>query len=82
MKNIKNYINTIYQPAFLILCIGLTIFSLSLGIFAFNLRLEMLNEKSDIIYRYPQMLEKILFPIYILIPTAFVVDLNERQNKD
>ena len=81
MKNLRKYINTIYSPAFLILCIGLAIFSFTLCVLAVSLRAEILAGESDIIYRYPQMLEKVLFPIYILLPITFIVDLNERKKR-
>lgn len=79
MRKIRNYINSIYRPAFIMLCIGLSIFSATICILAVNLRADMLAGASDVIYRYPQMIEKILFPIYILLPITFVVDLNERK---
>lgn len=79
MKNFKIYINTIYKPAFITLSLGLSVFSLALCVFAFNLRADMLAGKSDVIYKYPQMLEQILFPIYILLPVIFVIDMNERK---
>ena len=81
MKRFKLYINTFYRPAFIALCIGLAIFSLSLCIFATNLRADIIAGESDFIYKYPVILEKILFPIYILIPVTLIVDLNERKKR-
>lgn len=81
MKKMKIYLNTFYRPAFLVLCLGLTVFSLTLITLSVNLHQEMLAGESDIIYRYPQMIEKILFPLYILLPTIFTVDMNERKKK-
>ncbi len=81
MKNFKRYVNTLYKPSFIMLCIGLGIFSLSMIIFASNLHTEILMGESDVIYRYPPMLEKILFPLYILFAVTFIVDLNERKNR-
>ena len=81
MRKIRNYINSIYRPAFIMLCIGLSIFSATICILAVSLRADMLSGSSDVIYRYPKMIEKILFPLYILLPITFVVDLNERKNK-
>ena len=81
MKKIKSYINTIYRPAFIFLCICLALFSLTLSILAVNLRTDMMEGKSDILYRYPDMLERIVFPLYISIAIIFVIDLNERKNK-
>ena len=81
MKNLKIYINTIYKPAFITLCAGLALFAIALGILAVNLHTEILTGESDVIYRYPDMIEKILFPLYILLPTVFIVDLNERKRK-
>lgn len=79
MKNARKYFNSFYPPAFLTLCIGLAIFSLAITILAVNLHMDLLAEKTDIIYRYPKMIEEILFPLYILLPVIFVVDLNERK---
>ena len=79
MKNLAIYINTMYPAAFRVLSIGLAIFSLSLILLATSLRGELLAGESDIIYRYPDMIEKILFPIYILIPITTIIDLNERK---
>ncbi len=81
MRKIRNYVNSIYRPAFLILCTGLAIFSATICILAVNLRVDILKGASDVIYRYPQMIEKTLFPLYILLPITFVVDINERKNK-
>lgn len=81
MKNFKRYVNTLYKPSFIMLCIGLGIFSLSMLILASSLRADILMGESDVIYRYPQMLEKILFPLYILLAVTFVVDLNERKSR-
>lgn len=81
MKNIKRYINTMYFPAFVALSIGLALFSIMLCALAINLRADILSGKSDMIYRYPQMIEKIVFPLYILLPVTFVVDMNERKKK-
>ena len=81
MKKMKKYINSIYRPAFITLCIGLTLFSLTLCVLAVNLRMEILAGESDILFKYPKMLEKALFPLYILLPTTFLVDLNERKKK-
>ena len=78
---LRKYINSIYKPAFVTLCIGLSLFSLGLCILAVNLRMDILAGKSDIIYRYPDMLKEIIFPIYIIIPMVFVIDLNERNKK-
>ena len=77
----KKYINTMYRPAFLILCVGLSIFACSLLALAINLRMDMLSNQGGILHRYPQMLEKIIFPLYILLPVTFVIDLNERNKK-
>ena len=77
----KKYINTMYHPAFLILCVGLSLFACSLLALAINLRMDMLSNQSVIIHRYLDMLEKIIFPLYILLPVTFVIDLNERNKK-
>ena len=79
MKNINTYIGTMYPPAFRTLCMGLSIFALTLCIFAVSLRGEILAGESDFIFRYPKMLEEIMMPICVLIPIVIVVDLNERR---
>ncbi len=79
MKNLILYINTMYPAAFRVLSLGLAIFSLSLILLATSLRGEILAGESDIVYRYPDMIEKILFPLFILIPITILTDLNERK---
>ena len=81
MKKFGAYINTFYRPAFIALCVGLAIFALSLCALATSLHKEILAGESDVIYRYPKMLEEILFPVYILLPVTFVIDLNERKKR-
>lgn len=82
MKKINRYIKTMYRPSYLVLCLGLALFSLTLLIFALNLHSDISLGESDVIFRYPRMLEQILFPLYIFIPIVFVIDLNERKKKD
>ncbi len=79
MKQIKKYIKTMYRPAYIVLCMGLAFFSLTLLIFALDLHSEIALGESDIIFRYPKMLEQILFPLYIFIPVVFLIDINERK---
>ena len=81
MKKIRFYINTMYPPAYWMLCIGLAIFSFMLCWLAINLRADILAGKIDTIYTYPKMIEEILFPIYILLPTTFAIDIKERSKK-
>ncbi len=81
MKKIKRYFNTFYPPAFFTLCVGLAIFSITLCLIAINLRLDILAGESDMIYKYPKMIDKILFPVYILLPITMAADLNERNKK-
>ena len=81
MKKISNYINTMYRPSFIVLCIGLTIVALTMIILAVSMREEMLNGASDIIYRYPKMLEEIAQRSAIFFPAVFIIDLNERRKK-
>lgn len=75
----RKYIKTMYRPSYIALCIGLFVFSISLVALAVSLRCEMLADESDLIYRYPKMIEKILFPLYIHIPVVLLIDLNERK---
>lgn len=79
MKKIEAYINSMYRPAYITLCIGLSVLSLAMCLLAVNLHADILAGESNIIYKYPKMIEKILFPLYILLPIIFVVDLNERK---
>ena len=81
MKKIKFYINTMYVPAYWVLCIGLAIFSFTLCLLAINLRADMLAGESDMIYTYPKMMEEILFPLCILLPTTLAIDIKERSKK-
>lgn len=81
MKKIKQYINTMYPPSFFVLCIGLAIISLTMIGIAISLRAEILSGESDVIYRYPQMIEELLIRTFIFLPTVFIIDLNERKNK-
>jgi hypothetical protein len=48
-------------------------------ILAFNLRVDIIAGESDVIYIYPKMIEKILFPLYILLPSTLAVDIKERS---
>ena len=79
MKKFKIYINTMSPYAYLLLSVGLTIFSINLCLLAINLRFDMLSGESDIIYRYPQMIKEIILPLYILLPTTFAIDIKERR---
>lgn len=79
MKKLAHYINTMYPLSYHALATGLAIFAVSICIFALSLHGEILAGESDVIYRYPKMLEEILFPLFILIPLTLVVDFNERK---
>ena len=81
MKKIFNYINTMYKPSFTMLCVGLSIIALTMIILAVSMRNEMLAGASDIIYRYPKMLEEILLRAAVFFPAVLIIDLNERRNK-
>ena len=81
MKKIFNYINTMYKPSFAVLCIGLSIIALTMIILAISMRNEMLAGASDIIYRYPKMLEEIALRAAVFFPTVMIIDLNERRKK-
>ncbi len=79
MRKIFHYINTMYPLAYNALWSGLALFASSIGIFALSLHRDILAGESDIIYRYPAMLEDILFPLLLLVPLIVIVDLNERK---
>lgn len=81
MKLIKKYVRTMYPPAYITLCIGFALFTLSILALAMSMRAEILAGEVDLIYRYPKMLEKALFPMLILMPVILGIDLNERKKK-
>ena len=81
MKKIFNYINTMYKPSFIVLCLGLSIIAITMIILAVSLRNEILAGESDIIYRYPKMLEEIMLRAAIFFPAVILIDLNERKKK-
>lgn len=81
MKKISDYINTMYRPSFIVLCIGLTIVAVTMIILAVSMREDMLNGASDIIYRYPKMLEEIALRATVFFPAVLAIDLNERRKK-
>ena len=79
MKKVKKYLESMYRPSFIFLCVGLAVFSASLIHLALLLRADLAAGECDIIYRYPQMIEEICFPLYILVPIALLTDINERR---
>lgn len=81
MNLIKKYVNSMYPPAYITLCIGFALFTLSILALAMSMRAEMLAGEVDLIYRYPKMLEEALFPMLILMPVVLGIDLNERKKK-
>ena len=81
MKKIFNYINTMYKPSFIVLCIGLSIIAVTMIILAVSLQNEILAGESDIIYRYPKMLEEIALRAAVFFPAVILIDLNERRKK-
>ena len=81
MKAVKHYIGTMYRPSYIVLCIGSALFAISLLILSLSMHQEILAGESDIIYRYPKMLEEVLFPLIIFLPITLGIDLNERKKK-
>ena len=79
MKKVKKYLETMYRPSFLMLAAGLAVFSATLIYLSVLLRADLAAGDSDIIYRYPKMLESICLPLYIFLPVTLFVDLNERK---
>ena len=67
MKAVKHYIGTMYRPSYIVLCIGSALFAISLLILSLSMHREILAGESDIIYRYPKMLEEVLFPLIIFL---------------
>ena len=82
MKKFNAYISTMYKPAFLLLVICLTVLSILLLFIAVSLRQEILAGESDVIYRYPHMLEIILFPTAPTFPIIIAIDIKERKRKN
>ena len=82
MKKFNAYISTMYKPAFLLLVICLTVLSILLLFIAVSLRQDILAGESDVIYRYPQMLEMILLPATATFPIIIVIDIKERKRKN
>lgn len=81
MKKITQYINTMYRPSYIVLCIGLAVISLASIAIAIHIRNEMLAGKSDIIYIYPKIIEELFLRVIVFIPTVLLVDLNERKKR-
>ena len=82
MKRLNTYISTMYKPTFLLLVISLTVLSTLLLFIAVSLRQEILAGESDVIYRYPKMLEMILLPTAPTFPIIFAIDIKERKKKN
>ena len=81
MNKIFHYINTMYRPSFIVLTIELTIISTALTLLAVSLRAEILAGETDVIYRYPKMIEELVLRATIFLPPVFLIDLNERKKK-
>ena len=82
MKRLNTYIYTMYKPAFILLVITLSVLSILLVCLAVSLRNELLTGESDVIYRYPKMLEMILLPTAPTFPIIFAIDIKERKKKN
>ena len=59
--------------------LGLFVFSSSLCALAVKLCQEAGAGATDLMYRYPPMLEAITYPIIVLIAVALIIDVNEKQ---
>lgn len=82
MKNVSKYISTMYAPSRRILTLGLFIFLLSLLAFALSLHSELAAGSIGLIHIYPAMLEKVIFPLPILLAATLLTDLNERKRTE
>ena len=81
MKRLCKYIDTMYRPSFIILCIGLAILSLSLIILAVSLRADILAEEYNTIYTYKVIIKELFIRVAIFFPVILLVDFNERKKK-
>lgn len=82
MKGLIKYINTMYKPSFYALIAALTTVSITLALFAVNLRYEMLDGVYNLIYYSHDILFEITLRLFILILASILVDLNERRKKN
>ena len=77
--HIIKHVNKMNALSFQMLRAGLFVFSSSLCALAVNLSQEARAGATDLIYRYPQMLEAITYPLVVLIAVALAIDVNEKQ---
>lgn len=81
MKRIYKYINTMYRPSFVMLTIGLSLFSAGLCAFAVTIRHEQLSGAQGFSLIYEPMLEDLLFPLIVLVAVTLTVDAAEREKR-
>ena len=81
MKRLCKYIGTMYRPSFIILCIGLAIFSISLTALAVSLRADILAEEYNAIYTYKVIIKELFIRSAIFFPVILLIDFNERKKK-
>ena len=79
--HIIRHINKLSKASFKMLSWGLFIFSFSLCSLAVNLCGEYKSGASDLIYRYPQMLEEITLPLIFLVGVSLILDINEKRRQ-
>lgn len=79
MKYLIFYINSMYKPAFGLLCAGLGISAALFITLALSLHNELLSGSRDLFYRVGEAVEAISFPLLLAMTVSFAVDLNERS---
>ena len=60
---------------------GLLVFSSSLCALAINLCNDYRGGASDLIYRYPPLLEEITLPLVLLVGASLILDINEKRRQ-
>ena len=81
MKKLSKYIDTMYRPSFIVMCIGLAILSISLTVLAVSLRADILAEEYNTIYTYKEIIKELFIRACIFFPVIVLIDFNERKKK-
>ena len=81
MKKLSKYIDTMYRPSFIVMCIGLAILSISLTALAVSLRAELLAGEYHAIYTYKEIIKELALRACIFFPVIVLIDFNERKKK-
>ena len=79
--HIIHHINRMSKTSFNMLSLGLLVFSSSLCALAVNLCNDYRGVASDLIYRYPPLLEEITVPFIFLVGASLILDINEKRRQ-